>query len=78
MLDPGGYPIPSANLRDRLQSVYDFVRQLVSSVYQSYFRTIASSEVIKLQHRQAIVDAMIADDNATSRLACQVLLKEKD
>lgn len=51
---------------------------LFSSVYQSYFRAITGNEVIKLQHHQAIVDAILAGDSAAALLACQVLLKEKD
>lgn len=51
---------------------------LFSSVYQSYFRAITSNEVIKLQHHQAIVDAILAGDGTQALAACQVLLKEKD
>lgn len=51
---------------------------LFSSVYQSYFRALTSNEVIKLQHHQAIVDAILAGDSAAALLACQILLKEKD
>lgn len=51
---------------------------LFSSVYQSYFRAITGNEVIKLQHHQAIVDAILAGDSAEALAACQVLLKEKD
>ncbi|CAI1022180.1 L-lactate utilization operon repressor [Serratia quinivorans] len=51
---------------------------LFSSVYQSYFRAITGNEVIKLQHHQAIVDAILAGDSAEALTACQVLLKEKD
>ncbi|MBV6693446.1 FadR/GntR family transcriptional regulator [Serratia quinivorans] len=51
---------------------------LFSSVYQSYFRAITGNEVIKLQHHQAIVDAILAGDSAEALTACQILLKEKD
>ncbi|MNC36235.1 transcriptional regulator NanR [compost metagenome] len=51
---------------------------LFSSVYQSYFRAITGNEVIKLQHHQAIVDAILAGDSAEALTACQVLLREKD
>ncbi|CAI1065775.1 MAG: FadR/GntR family transcriptional regulator [Serratia proteamaculans] len=51
---------------------------LFSSVYQSYFRAITGNEVIKLQHHQAIVDAILAGDSAEALAACQVLLREKD
>ena len=51
---------------------------LFSSVYQSYFRAITGNEVIKLQHHQAIVDAILAGDSAAALTACQVLLREKD
>jgi DNA-binding FadR family transcriptional regulator len=51
---------------------------LFSSVYQSYFRAITGNEVIKLQHHQAIVDAILASDSAAALTACQVLLREKD
>lgn len=51
---------------------------LFSSVYQSYFRAITGNEVIKLQHHQAIVDAILSGDSAEALAACQVLLREKD
>ncbi|MGQ8776533.1 FadR/GntR family transcriptional regulator [Serratia sp. NA_112.1] len=51
---------------------------LFSSVYQSYFRAITGNEVIKLQHHQAIVDAILAGDSAAALTACQVLLRDKD
>ncbi|CAI1191735.1 FadR family transcriptional regulator [Serratia proteamaculans] len=51
---------------------------LFSSVYQSYFRAITGNEVIKLQHHQAIVDAILAGESAAALTACQVLLREKD
>ncbi|CAI1059634.1 MULTISPECIES: FadR/GntR family transcriptional regulator [Serratia] len=51
---------------------------LFSSVYQSYFRAITGNEVIKLQHHQAIVDAILAGDSAEALAACQILLREKD
>ncbi|CAI0940424.1 L-lactate utilization operon repressor [Serratia quinivorans] len=51
---------------------------LFSSVYQSYFRAITGNEVIKLQHHQAIVDAILAGDSAAALTACQILLREKD
>ncbi|MGO2367272.1 MAG: FadR/GntR family transcriptional regulator [Serratia sp. (in: enterobacteria)] len=51
---------------------------LFSSVYQSYFRAITGNEVIKLQHHQAIVDAILAGDSAEALSACQILLREKD
>ncbi|ATA19923.1 GntR family transcriptional regulator [Gibbsiella quercinecans] len=51
---------------------------LFSSVYQSYFRAITGNEVLKLNHHQAIVDAILASDGATAQIACQVLLNEKD
>ncbi|MDW5501661.1 FadR/GntR family transcriptional regulator [Pseudomonas lundensis] len=51
---------------------------LFSSVYQSYFRAITGNEVIKLQHHQAIVDAILAGDSPGALAACQILLREKD
>ncbi|CAI1887150.1 L-lactate utilization operon repressor [Serratia grimesii] len=51
---------------------------LFSSVYQSYFRAITGNEVIRLQHHQAIVDAILAGDSAEALAACQILLSEKD
>ncbi len=51
---------------------------LFSSVYQSYFRAITGNEVIKLQHHQAIVDAILAGDSAEALASCQILLREKD
>lgn len=51
---------------------------LFSSVYQSYFRAITGNEVIKLQHHQAIVDAILAGNSAEALAACQILLREKD
>jgi DNA-binding FadR family transcriptional regulator len=51
---------------------------LFSSVYQSYFRAITGNEVIKLQHHQAIVDAILAGDSVAALTACQILLREKD
>jgi DNA-binding FadR family transcriptional regulator len=51
---------------------------LFSSVYQSYFRAITGNEVIKLQHHQAIVDAILAGDSTEALTACQILLREKD
>ncbi|VEA69422.1 L-lactate utilization operon repressor [Serratia plymuthica] len=51
---------------------------LFSSVYQSYFRAITGNEVIKLQHHQAIVDAILAGDGTQALATCQILLKEKD
>lgn len=51
---------------------------LFSSVYQSYLRAITGNEVIKLQHHQAIVDAILAGDSAEALAACQILLREKD
>lgn len=51
---------------------------LFSSVYQSYFRAITGNEVIKLQHHQAIVDAISACESNAAFTACQTLLKGKD
>ncbi|MEB7886419.1 FadR/GntR family transcriptional regulator [Serratia fonticola] len=48
---------------------------LFSSVYQSYFRAITGNEVIKLQHHQAIVDAIVASDSTAALTACQTLLQ---
>ena len=48
---------------------------LFSSVYQSYFRAITGNEVIKLQHHQAIVDAIVASDSTSALAACQMLLQ---
>lgn len=47
---------------------------LFSSVYQSYFRAITGNEVIKLEHHQALVDAILASDSERARVACQQLL----
>jgi len=44
-------------------------------VYQSYFRAITGNEVIKLQHHQAIVDAIVASDSTAALTACQTLLQ---
>lgn len=52
--------------------------QLFSSVYQSYFRSITGNEVIKLNHHQIIVDAILAGDGDAAREACQNLLKHQD
>lgn len=49
---------------------------LLSSVYQSYFQAITGNEVIKLQHHQAIVDAVVAGDSNAALAACQTLLKD--
>lgn len=47
---------------------------LFSSVYQSYFRAITDNEVIKLEHHQALVNAIIASDSGQALIACQQLL----
>ncbi len=47
---------------------------LFSSVYQSYFRAITGNEVIKLEHHQALVDAILASDGERALVACQRLL----
>jgi len=47
---------------------------LFSSVYQSYFRAITGNEVIKLEHHQALVDAILAGDSERALVACQQLL----
>lgn len=47
---------------------------LFSSVYQSYFRAITGNEVIKLEHHQALVDAIVASDGERALTACQQLL----
>lgn len=47
---------------------------LFSSVYQSYFRAITGNEVIKLEHHQILVDAILASDGERALLACQQLL----
>lgn len=49
---------------------------LFSSVYQNYFRAITGNEVIKLQHHQAIVDAVIAGNSTAALAACQTLLQD--
>ncbi|MFC0229035.1 FadR/GntR family transcriptional regulator [Serratia aquatilis] len=49
---------------------------LLSSVYQSYFRAITENEVIKLQHHQTIVDAVVAGDSNAALAACQTLLQD--
>ncbi|WAT00581.1 FadR/GntR family transcriptional regulator [Rouxiella chamberiensis] len=49
---------------------------LFSSVYQSYFRSITGNEVIKLEHHQKIVDAILAGDAEGALQACTVLLRD--
>jgi len=49
---------------------------LFSSVYQSYFRSITGNEVIKLEHHQKIVDAILAGDAEAALQACTVLLRD--
>lgn len=49
---------------------------LFSSVYQSYFRAITGNEVIKLEHHQRIVDAIMAGDAEGALQACTVLLRD--
>ncbi|WP_074013526.1 FadR/GntR family transcriptional regulator [Candidatus Sodalis sp. SoCistrobi] len=49
-----------------------------SSIYQNYFRAIASDDVIKLGRHQAIVDAIFAGDGPGAFTACQQLLAEND
>ncbi|MBT9431472.1 FadR family transcriptional regulator [Candidatus Sodalis endolongispinus] len=49
-----------------------------SSIYQNYFRAIASDDVIKLDRHQAIVDAIFAGDGPGAFTACQRLLAEND
>ncbi|TCV95399.1 FadR/GntR family transcriptional regulator [Biostraticola tofi] len=51
---------------------------LFSSVYQNYFRAIATDDVIKLELHQAIVDAIIASDSPNAFAACQRLLQRQD
>lgn len=50
---------------------------LFSSVYQTYFRSVTNNEVIKLEHHQSIVDAILKKDSAEALKATQELL-EKD
>ncbi len=49
---------------------------LFSSVYQSYFRAITDNKVIKLEHHQRIVDAILASDANAALEACVTLLKD--
>lgn len=49
---------------------------LFSSVYQSYFRAITGNEVIKLEHHQRIVDAILAGNAEGALQACTVLLRD--
>lgn len=49
---------------------------LFSSVYQSYFRAITGQEVIKLEHHQKIVDAILAGNAQAAMEACVILLRE--
>ncbi|MCC3720310.1 FadR family transcriptional regulator [Rouxiella badensis] len=49
---------------------------LFSSVYQSYFRAITNNEVIKLEHHQRIVDAILASDADAALEACTILLRD--
>ncbi|MDR3433258.1 MAG: FadR/GntR family transcriptional regulator [Rouxiella aceris] len=49
---------------------------LFSSVYQSYFRAITGQEVIKLEHHQNIVDAILAGNAQAAMDACVVLLRD--
>lgn len=51
---------------------------LFSSIYQNYFRAIASDNVIKLEQHQAIVDAILAADGQGALAACQQLLADRD
>jgi len=46
-------------------------------VYQSDFRAIISNKLIKLQHYQMIISAILAEDSAGNQATWQVLLKEK-
>ncbi|SQI44343.1 Pyruvate dehydrogenase complex repressor [Leminorella richardii] len=50
---------------------------LFSSVYQTYFRSVTNNEVIKLEHHQSIVDAILKKDAEAALTATQALL-EKD
>ncbi len=52
--------------------------KLFSSVYQSYFRAITDNEVLRLEHHQAVVNAILARNSAAAREACQNLLKQED
>ncbi|TPG55549.1 FadR/GntR family transcriptional regulator [Ewingella americana] len=47
---------------------------LFSSVYQSYFRAITGNEVIKLEHHQTLVNAILASDSERALQACHQLL----
>ncbi|MEG3133457.1 FadR/GntR family transcriptional regulator [Rouxiella sp. T17] len=49
---------------------------LFSSVYQSYFRAITGNEVIKLEHHQRIVDAILAGEAEEAMQACTILLRD--
>jgi DNA-binding FadR family transcriptional regulator len=49
---------------------------LFSSVYQSYFRAITGNEVIKLEHHQDLVDAIMIGDAKSAATSCDILLEE--
>lgn len=49
---------------------------LFSSVYQSYFRAITDNKVIKLEHHQRIVDAIVLGDANAALEACVTLLRD--
>ncbi|WP_334630593.1 FCD domain-containing protein, partial [Escherichia coli] len=51
---------------------------LVHSVYHTYFTSITSDTVIKLDLHQAIVDAIIQSDGDAPFKACQALLRSPD
>lgn len=51
---------------------------LFHSVYHTYFTSITSDTVIKLDLHQAIVDAIIQSDGDAAFKACQALLRSPD
>jgi len=50
---------------------------LLSPVYQSYFRSITGNTVIKLHQHQRLVDAILASNANDALLACETLLKDE-
>ncbi len=51
---------------------------LFHSVYHTYFTSITSDTVIKLDLHQAIVDAIVQSDGDAAFKACQALLRSPD
>ncbi|MFZ4832207.1 FadR/GntR family transcriptional regulator [Rouxiella sp. Mn2063] len=51
---------------------------LLSPVYQSYFRSITRNTVIKLHQHQRLVEAILAGNTNDALLACQTLLKDEE